>query len=236
MHASPKSLFVWPPDTLMAGPQQAEAFPAISVSGGLGERLWSAGSSQPIGRTLFALGLGNSLMMPVPSHLIECVVPNDSVIDEEDLYAVVQCPCGSTRFHLLFPGQTHEYDGEVVPCTARIEENYFFLLKAACTNCEKEHLLLDEDFHGWNGFVCHNPQKAALPRPALQAWKCLNCSETVHEATIFIQTEGRDDFVSESSGKFEADLWPEAFGCFNMGIRCSGCGKDTLQWVSCETM
>jgi hypothetical protein len=176
-------------------------------------------------------------MMPVPSHLVNSVAPKDTVIDEESLEAAVQCTCGSMRFVFLFPGQTQEYDGVTIPCTAEIDNFFFFfLVKARCTHCSKEHLLLDQDFHGWNGFVCHDKKQAALPRPPLVPWKCLSCGATEHEAEIMIQTEGKRDFISESAGAVDENQWPDGFGCFNMSIKCTECSKDTPQWICCETM
>jgi len=104
-------------------------------------------------------------MMPVPSHLQGFVVPTDSADDEEALSAAIRCPCGEAKFELLYPGQTHEYDGQEIPCTAEIDGNFFFVLKSRCSVCGREHLLLDKDFHGWNGFICHEPDQAAFPRP-----------------------------------------------------------------------
>jgi hypothetical protein len=175
-------------------------------------------------------------MMPVPTHLRECVVPKDSAVDESELDATVRCPCGSQEFSLLFPGHTHEYDGETIPCTAEIDGSFFFLIKAVCTSCSKEHLLIDQDFHGWNGFVCHEESQASKPRPPLTPWKCLGCGATPHSATIQIQTEGREDFVEEAGDEFDADRWHDGFGWFSMAIRCGECGKETPQWVSLETM
>ncbi len=175
-------------------------------------------------------------MMPVPSHLVDCVIPKDASIDENPLDADVRCPCGLTRFELLYPGQTHEYNGEIIPCTAEVEGKFFFVLKARCTGCQREHLLLDADFHGWNGFVCHDPEQAALPRPPLVAWKCLSCEGTEHQACVQIQTEGKEDFSEESDGEFDEDRWPDGFGWFSVAIKCTTCDKDTPEWVSYETM
>ena len=175
-------------------------------------------------------------MMPVPTHLIGCVEPKESTIDETDLVANVVCPCGSNRYVLMFPGQTHNFDGAITPVTAKINGQLFFLIKARCTRCQKEYLLLDYDFHGWNGFVCHDPKQAALPRPALVPWDCLVCGNVEHEAAVRIQTNGKNDFISETGGKFNTDRWPDAFGCFNMSITCTGCKTETPEWVSCETM
>lgn len=174
--------------------------------------------------------------MPIPSHLTDCVAPKDITIDESPLDAVVRCHCGSSKFVLLFPGQTHEYRGDTIPCTAQINGKFFFLIRARCVDCECEHLLLDSDFDGWNGFVCHDPKQASIPRPPLVPWTCLSCGGTTHQASVQIQTEGKVHFVSESDGKFDEDRWPDGFGWFTMAIKCTGCGKETPEWVSYETM
>jgi DNA-directed RNA polymerase subunit RPC12/RpoP len=175
-------------------------------------------------------------MMPVPTHLKDCVVPHSAEIDEQPLKAMVRCPCGGMIFQLLYPGQTHEYDGEIIPCTAQIGKKFFFLIKVKCAACGKEHLLLDADFHGWDGFVCHDPNQAALPRPDLVAWKCLECGEEAHKADILIHAEGKDDFIEETGGTFDEKRWPDGFGWFTMNIECTKCGKKTSEWVSYETM
>ena len=111
-------------------------------------------------------------MMPVPSHLQEIAVPRDSAIDEESLTADIRCPCGESKFELLYPGQAHEYGDGTIPCTAEIDGHFFFILKSRCARCKREHLLLDADFHGWNGFICHDPDQAAIARPPLITWRC----------------------------------------------------------------
>jgi len=175
-------------------------------------------------------------MMPVPTHLKECVVPGSSKIDETALKAKVQCPCGGKVFELLYPGQTHEYDGKTIPCVAEIKKKFFFLIKAKCAECGKEHLLLDKDFHGWNGFVCHDPKQAKLPRPPLVPWKCLECGDLKHKAAVVISTEGKEDFISETDGEIDEDRWPDGFGWFTMAIECTKCGSKSPEWVSYETM
>lgn len=175
-------------------------------------------------------------MMPVPSHLIECVVPKSSVVDEQALDATVKCTCGSTRFRLMFPGQTHNLRGDVIPCTANIDGKYFFIVRANCVRCHREHVLIDADFHGWNGFVCHDAAQASVARPELVAWQCLGCGGSVHEASVQIQTEGREDFVDQAGDEFDPERWPDAFGWFSMTIRCVACHRETPDWVSYETM
>jgi hypothetical protein len=175
-------------------------------------------------------------MMPVPTHLKDFVVPNSSLIDEEPLEAKVRCTCGGKAFQLLYPGQTRTFEDGKFPVVAEIGNTFFFLIKAKCMDCEKEHLLLDMDFHGWNGFVCHDPQKAALPRPNLVAWKCEACGELAHKAEVIIHTEGKNDFVEETGGEFDSERWPDGFGWFTLKIECTKCGKKSPEWVTYETM
>jgi hypothetical protein len=175
-------------------------------------------------------------MMPAPTHLKNIVAPYEVETDEEALVADIRCLCGGANFELLYPGQTHEYAGEVIPCTAEIDGNFFFVLKVRCVQCAKEHLLLDADFHGWNGFVCHDPEQAALPRPPLTVWKCLKCGGMTHSGVVHIQTEGKADFILEAGEEFDEDLWPDAFGWFSLDVTCNHCGKHTPELVSYETM
>lgn len=175
-------------------------------------------------------------MMPIPTHLMDCVVPDDPNVDESPLIGSVRCPCGGRTFELLFPGNTHERRGEFVPCTAEIGGRYFFLIQAVCRACGTNHLLLDVDFHGWNGFVCRNPQQAALPRPTLVPWKCVKCGDVSHTAVIDVRSEGKEFCVGEADGAIEDDQWHEAFGWFTISIECAGCGHSDKTWVSCETM
>ena len=175
-------------------------------------------------------------MMPIPTHLRGIVVPRDSIIDETPLSADVRCPCGERVLELLYPGQTHQHAGELIPCTAEIDGRYFFVIRARCSGCSAEHLLLDADFHGWNGFVCHDPAQAAIPRPALIAWKCQACSGTRHTMAVHIQTEGRDDFIEQAGDGFDGDRWPDAFGWFSLDLTCVACGKASADFVSYETM
>ena len=174
-------------------------------------------------------------MMPLPTHLWGCVVPDDQEASEADLKGQVRCPCGSARFHLLYPGQTCKQDGQSFPCTIEVGGRYFFLVKAECATCNKEYLLFDADYHGWDGFVCHDSEQASFPRPLLTVWRCRACGYSEHRASVQIETQGKDDFATETAGLFADELWPDAFTWFGMAITCCGCGCETEQWVSYET-
>ena len=51
-------------------------------------------------------------MMPIPSHLKNIVIPQDTFIDEELLIGDVQCHCECRCFCLMYPGKTQEYEGK----------------------------------------------------------------------------------------------------------------------------
>jgi hypothetical protein len=166
-------------------------------------------------------------MMPVPSHLKGIAVPRDPVADQEPLTADIRCSCGESTMELLYPGQTHRHEHKTIPCTAEIDGNYFFVVRARCTRCSTSHLLLDADFHGWNGFVCHDQAQASLAPPALIPWRCQSCAGTSHKVVVHIQTEGRQDFVNEAGEGFDAQRWPDAFGWFDLDLTCIGCGENS---------
>jgi hypothetical protein len=175
-------------------------------------------------------------MMPVPKYLKNCITPDDGRLDEQPLTGNVICPCGSRSVHLLFCGATHQFQGELIPCTADINGKYFFIIKVLCTQCAREHLLIDRDFHGWNGHVYRDSNQATFPRPPLVAWKCLSCGALSHTARIRIQTQGKQDFIDQTNGQFDPETWPDAFEWFEMGISCVACKKETPLWVGLETM
>src|SRR4051794_16594220 len=111
-------------------------------------------------------------MMPVPTHLQGLARPFETVLDEAPLRAGLECGCGSHSFEFLYPGRTIVVGGRLQPCTVEIEGRYFYVVTCRCTGCTAERVLLDADFHGWNGYVCHDPEQAAVPRPPLVVWRC----------------------------------------------------------------
>lgn len=175
-------------------------------------------------------------MMPVPTHLREVAVPLDAAVDEEALDAVIRCTCGGELFSLLYPGSTTEYDGKRIPVTAELDGSFFFRIEAVCAKCNCNTLLFDKDFHGWDGYVCHDAAQAALPRPPLIPWKCLECGAAPHAARVAICTQGKDDFVENLGDSFPAERWPDGFGWFYLSLTCSGCKLETENWVDYETM
>lgn len=175
-------------------------------------------------------------MMPVPSHLVGIAVRPDTVVDEAALQADLMCGCGSQSFEFLFPGQTHLFAGRETPCSVEVEGHHFFIVSSRCSECRLERVLLDVDFHGWDGVMCHDPVQAALPRPPLTAWHCRNCGGTTHSGNVSVVGEGRDDFVRSKDSEMDADRWPDVFGWFTLGCTCLQCGEETPYLFDCETM
>ena len=174
-------------------------------------------------------------MLPVPNHLKNVLVPRAEIKDEEIFVAGLRCQCGSEDFKLMYPGQTHEYEGQIYPCTAEIDGNFFFVIKALCMACSMNHLLFDKHLHGWDGFMCHDIKNASLPRPPLVPWKCLSCGDLSHKVTIKIAFESKENFLEQARGEFAEDRWPDAFQWIWMSIVCTNCGLKTESWVDYET-
>ena len=137
---------------------------------------------------------------------------------------------------MLYPGQTHDYQGRQVTCTAEIDGKFFYVIVAECLKCKQRHVLVDMDFHGWNGYICHDPKQAALPRPPLKAWNCTACSEDAFSVQVTINSEGMIDFVEETDGEFPAERWPDGFGYIDIAIVCIHCRHQPESWAGCETM
>jgi hypothetical protein len=182
-------------------------------------------------------------VITLPSHVKECVViqnwkPEDEFQPEGGGYlkGLVHCSCGSEKFEFLFPGQTHICEGQEIPVTAEIKGEFFFVIKARCANCNKEHLIFDSHFHGWDGFVCHNPDKASLPRPQLTVWSCRKCGGSIHNATIGFGSEGKDDFIEATGGEIDEEKWMDGFGWLDIALTCCKCGSHIERWVSYEAM
>lgn len=175
-------------------------------------------------------------MMPIPSHLKNILIPHDTVVDEEPLVGDIQCRCGSNEFSLMYPGRTQEYEGKKYPSTSEINGNSFFLVKAVCSKCRTEYLLFDKDFHGSDGFLCHDIKTVSLTRPPLIPWNCISCGSIKHKVEITICSPGKEVFMNETKGEYDEERWPDAFEWITISIECTKCGTKTERWVDYETM
>jgi hypothetical protein len=174
-------------------------------------------------------------MLPFPNHLKNILVPKEE-INERTLVSYLRCQCGGDEFQILYSGETDKFQEEEWPCSIEINGHYIFIIEAICNKCKEKHLLFDSDFHGWDGVMCHDPQKANLPRPQLVPWKCLSCKNLTHKIEIKIDYETKDNFIEQSRGEFDIDKWPDAFEWITISIECTQCHKKTDKWVDYETM
>jgi hypothetical protein len=174
-------------------------------------------------------------MMPVPKHLRNCAIINESFCAQDCVVATVQCCCSNQELRIMFPGQGHHWKDELCPVVAEIDGNLYFVIVAKCDRCALEHLLIDRDFHGWEGVVCHDVEQASRPRPGLVAWACCACGKESHRIVVRILSEGEEDFIDQAPD-LDPSLWIEAFSWFEMDVTCVNCGCATERFVSYEAM
>jgi len=172
--------------------------------------------------------------MKPPTHIADCVKSSVFECDDSILSCDIECNCGGQVFEVLFPGQTHLYQGKEIPCTMEIDFNFFFLIKAKCKKCQSEYLLFDKDYHGWDAFVCGFATSANKPRPPLIPWTCLDCGNGTHNVKVQF-CYGDIDQILEELNDFPIDNIADAFEWIYINIECSNCGKETQHWVSYET-
>jgi hypothetical protein len=173
-------------------------------------------------------------LSPVPSHLEGWTTLTS--VEDDWVKLAVRCPCGSERMEFHYPGQTHLVRDEPIPCTVEIGGEWFFLIKAVCRDCRKEHVLFDSHFHGHDGFLFSSRgKKATLPRPPLVPWQCLKCGSVAHTGSVSIISDYKERYFEDGYGEeFGPEHWPDAYGCFGMSIACCDCGHKTPGWVDYE--
>lgn len=177
-------------------------------------------------------------MATLPKYLQVCIELDEFDPEYACVKGTVRCQCGSEAFLPLFPGTTVQIDGRPFPCGYDTPEGSFFLIKARCAQCEREYLLFDHDYHGWDGFRCHVPEWAALPRPALKSWECISCGAKRHRIQVRIDPPELEDYkkyLAELNEPFDQEKWLLSFEWIYMTITCSKCGLVTENWVDYET-
>jgi hypothetical protein len=170
---------------------------------------------------------------PVPSHLAGWVGPAE--VKDDRVTATVRCPCDCERMEFHFTGIFETPGGAVVPKTVEVGGVWFFLVKAVCERCRREHVLFDNLCHGHDGFLYHNPETAALPRPPLHLLRCPKCGATAHQGKVTIISDFKDRYFLEGYARqCGLEHWPDAYGCFAMGVTCCNCGHSTPGWIDYE--
>lgn len=173
-------------------------------------------------------------MFPIPKHLTEILKPVGNHNNQFEVTGEIICDCGFQSFALKIVGNSSEYDKHKEIWLKEIKGQYYLIVKAKCNNCQKEHLIFDDGFHGWNGFVCSMNAKD-LPRPEAEVWKCNKCDATNHSLTVNIQSRGQEDFIENVGHDFDHGDWIEAFGWITIKIVCNSCKETNIEWISHET-
>ena len=174
-------------------------------------------------------------MLPIPKHLQDILSPTGEENSELQVSGIIRCACGCESFYTkIFASTDKGY-----PQVCEYGEGYALVIKAVCTSCKKEFLIFDKSLHGWNGFVCGDGIN--VPDEKLFVWNCSKCGRGIHNMEIWIQSQGRQDFIDESGiadgdDTFNADDWAEAFGWITISLACCGCGSINKNWIDYETM
>ncbi|MDR1070210.1 MAG: hypothetical protein LBL37_05460 [Gracilibacteraceae bacterium] len=177
----------------------------------------------------------NNDMLPVPKHLKRILKLTGDSNSEFEVTGKIVCDCGSEKFTLRLVGDDSDYQKHRVIKVAQEGDNYFLIVKVKCNDCGREHLIFDNDHHGWNGFVCGGDSRD-LPRPAAKDWACDKCQKTDHALTVIIHSRGQEDFIKEGEDEFDPEDWAEAFAWITIKTVCGSCGETNDEWISYETM
>ncbi|MDR2967962.1 MAG: hypothetical protein LBU74_08470 [Methanobacteriaceae archaeon] len=173
-------------------------------------------------------------IIPLPKHLKDILIPIGDSNTEFQLIGKIVCRCGSEEFTIEFVGDDSNYQKDDVIKVAEIDENYFLIIKVKCNSCNKENLIFDNDYHGWNGFVCEGDSRK-LGRPETEDWQCNKCQNTNHSMIVEIASNGQDDFIEETEGELDREDWTEAFSWITIQVICNSCGETNNEWISYET-
>lgn len=174
-------------------------------------------------------------MLPIPKHLKSILKPIGDKNNEFEITGKIVCDCGSENFTIELVGDSSDYEKNNVIKVVEIEENYFLIIKVKCNSCNKEHLIFDNDYHGWNGFVCGGDSRE-YPRPESKVWHCNKCENSDFSMNVHIHSQGQDDFIEELEDEFDKEDWIEGFDWITIKTACNMCGETNDEWISYETM
>ena len=174
-------------------------------------------------------------MLPIPKHLKQILKVNEQNNTEFEVTGKIVCNCGCENFTIKYVGDNSFYKTENVIKVIEIEGNYYLIITVECEKCKSLHLIFDNDFHGWNGFVCGELSKE-LERPKTKNWKCIKCENSNHKVIVKINSAGKEDFIEETEGDFDENDWIEAFSWITISTECESCSEKNKEWISYETM
>jgi len=173
---------------------------------------------------------------PTPKHLRDLLVLDSARSGAHELFGAIKCRCGSHTFQPLYVGSRNEENEEHFLQVVKVGENWYLRIGARCASCHREHLLFDNQFHGWNGYVCTDEQTRRLPRPPFEEWACQRCRSATHKISLSIQGEDMEFALGEGEDVLTETDWFEAFGWFTVDVTCASCGIGPIRIVDYETM
>jgi len=174
-------------------------------------------------------------MLPIPKHLGNILRPMGDSNNEFEVTGRIICDCGSGSFMIKLVGNSSDYHKDNVIKVTEIDGNYFLIIKVKCNMCNKEYVIFDDDYHGWNGFVCGGDSRE-FARPDAKDWKCNKCGKTDHSMIVKIHSQGQEDFIEEGGDEFDVKDWVEGFDWITIKVVCNSCGESNDEWISYETM
>ncbi len=174
-------------------------------------------------------------MLPIPKHLKGILLPTGTANNEFEVTGKLVCECGNDHVSVHLLGNTANYFEEKVVKVIEVNGNYFLIIKIECIKCLKEHLVFDNDYHGWNGFVCGGDSRK-IPRPPTSVFKCIGCNNSDHGMTLRINSQGQEDFIEEGGEGYDKNDWIEAFSWITIRLKCNICSEKNEEWISYETM
>lgn len=162
----------------------------------------------------------SNLDFPIPTHLNPILLPMGNTNNEYSVYGQLICTCGNKSFAL----------------SANEEKTN---VHAKCTSCNQKYEIFDYEKHGWDGFVCNTVYNTIKQMHNLT---CSNCNNNNYKLFITIHSQGKEDFIEESSLKnslgttLDIGDWINAFEWISIDLECSDCKQKLLGWLDFETM
>lgn len=171
------------------------------------------------------------------SHLTECMVIENTGVDQHTTEINLKCACGSGLFILLHPVSPDlRSTTQTFAVAEPPEENDFFSVKAQCVRCAKEYRILAPGFQQQQVRALQVADFVRLSRKEHSPWHCSSCGGVEHSVTTGIVIHDSDDGCCEgddldaaSEAKLETCRWLTIF------TKCSRCGKETGRWISLES-
>jgi hypothetical protein len=173
---------------------------------------------------------------PTPAHLRDLLVSDPNSSDAHELHGVIRCPCGSAVSSLLYVAELTESQGIPLLRVLELPAGFFLRIGARCMACSRTHLLFDDDYHGWNGFVCPSRGARERARPLYQTYACHRCKAESHQISVgILGDKDQGEMLEDADGVLDQSNWFEGFGWFTVEITCVSCGYGPVAVVDYET-